>query len=42
MKPWALRLTVWTVCIALSLAVLALYLQPSFAVMLAQQLWACF
>lgn len=42
MKPLTLRLTLWTACIALSLAVLTLYLQPSFAVMVAQQIWACF
>jgi hypothetical protein len=32
----------WTVSLTLSLAVFALYLQPQFLTMLAEQLWACF
>jgi hypothetical protein len=36
------RLSLWAACTALSLGVLSLYLQPSFLVMLAEQMWACF
>ena len=36
------RLSLWAACTALSLGVLSLYLQPSFMVMLAKQIWACF
>ena len=36
------RLSLWAACTALSLGVLSVYMQPSFMVMLAEQIWACF
>ena len=32
----------WTLAIAAPLAVFALYTQPAFLVMMADQLWSCF
>ena len=36
------RLSLWAACTTLSLAVLSLYLQPAFMVMVAEQIWGCF
>ena len=38
----ALKITLWTVAIAASLGVFALYTQPDFLFTLANQVWACF
>lgn len=41
--PEAMRkVAIWTLAIAAPLAVFALYTQPAFLVMMADQLWACF
>jgi hypothetical protein len=37
-----LRITLWTVAVAASLAVFALYTRPDFLFTLANQVWACF
>jgi len=39
--PWV-RLLVWGVAVTVLLVTLSLYLQPSFLVTLATQVWACF
>ena len=36
------RISLYSAAIAACLAVFALYIQPDFLVMLANQLWACF
>jgi hypothetical protein len=38
----ALKITLWTVAIAASLGVFALYTRPDFLFILANQVWACF
>jgi len=41
--PEAMRkVALWSLAIAAPLAVFALYTQPAFLVMMADQLWACF
>jgi hypothetical protein len=37
-----MQTSVWLVAIAASLGVFALYVQPDFLVVLADQVWACF
>ncbi len=41
MQP-AWRWLGWIAAVALCLAVLGLYMEPAFMVMLADQMWACF
>lgn len=36
------RIAAWTACIALLLAVFALYTRPEFLRVLADQVWSCF
>jgi type II secretory pathway component PulM len=40
--PRARRTALWVAAIVLLAAVFALYLQPDFVVVLANQIWACF
>ena len=40
--PAWLRVLVWTVVLAVLLAVFALYTRPDFMLTLADQIWACF
>ena len=42
MTPRARRLSLWSAAAAVLAAVFALYSRPEVAVMLADQLWACF
>ena len=39
--PWV-KLLIWGVAVTVLLVTLSLYLQPSFLVTLATQVWACF
>ena len=36
------KVVLWTLAIAATLAVFALYTRPAFLVMMADQIWACF
>lgn len=38
----ALKIALWSLAIAVSLAVFALYTRPDFLFTLANQLWSCF
>ena len=41
-RPVALRVAAWGGAVAVLVAVLALYMQPGFLVMLSEMIWACF
>ena len=41
-SPALSRILAWTAVVAVTLAVLGLYLRPAFMVTLADQLWGCF
>jgi hypothetical protein len=42
MKPWLRQLLVAAACGVVLLAVLSLYLRPSFLMDMANQVWGCF
>lgn len=42
MKPWLRQLLITTACGIVLLAVLSLYLRPSFLMNMANQVWGCF
>ena len=42
MKPWLRQLLITAACSIVLLAVLSLYLRPSFLMNIANQVWGCF